>query len=114
DQSDGVDFSARYNLPTLIGRFMFMADVVYLRAYDRTLADGTVIHGQGTWDLNSSGTGGTYPAFKFNAGILWGLKGFGAGVNARFIGSFKECGDSGGIMDGGGLCYDKSHIGERT
>jgi hypothetical protein len=71
--------------------------------------DGTLVHGRGTFDINGqsglAGVGGVFPAFKFNAGVTYGLKNFGAGVSTKFIGSFKECGDSGGDFAGGGLCY---------
>ena len=74
------------------------------------LGDGSIISGRGNFDLaslNASSTsiGGVNPAWKFNAGLTWGLKKFGAGVTTRFIGSFKECGDSNGDFSGCGLCY---------
>jgi hypothetical protein len=80
-----------------------------------------VVHGKGTfdlWALNSAGgAGGAFPSFKFNAALLWGLQGWGAGVNMRYIGSFHECGEPyvydptttpvtmSGDFAGSGLCY---------
>jgi len=105
DKTDGIDVAVRYAYPTDVGRFGFIFDGTWLHKFDRTLADASIIHGRGTFDLNGAGTGGVYPAFKFNAGVTYALRGFGAGVTTRFIGSFTECGDSGGDFSGSGLCY---------
>ncbi len=105
----GIDFAVRYGLPTEFGRFSFLFDGTWLQKINQTLADGTVIHGRGTFDLNNlnsfGGAGGSFPNFKFNAGVLWGMKGLGAGLSTRYLGSFKECGDSNGDFSGSGLCY---------
>jgi iron complex outermembrane receptor protein len=114
DHLDGLDFSATYDLPTEAGLFGFMLNGSWLRTYDRTLADGTVIHGAGTWDLNQGGVGGAYPHLRGNIAVNWALKGFSAGIRGYYIGPYKECGDADGVMAGGGLCYDPSHVGERT
>lgn len=113
DQLDGIDFSANYALTSAAGNFNLNGAVAYLRRYERTLADGAQIHGAGTWDLNESGTGGTYPHFRFNAGIDWAYAGFSAGLRTEFIGSYRECGDSDGDLSGLGLCYLPDHVGER-
>jgi hypothetical protein len=113
DQLDGVDFAATYDFETMAGRWGLSFNGSYLHAYDRTLPDDTVIHGAGTWDLNTSGVGGAYPHLRAAAGVNWGLSGFTAGVRTYYIGGYKECGDSTGLMAGGGLCYDPSHVGER-
>ena len=103
DETDGVDLAVRYDLPSAYGRWGFLFDGTWLHQYNRTLADGTVVRARGRFDLAT--TGGVYPAFKFNAGVRWGLEGFGAGVNTRFVGSFRECGTSSGNFAGSGLCY---------
>jgi outer membrane receptor protein involved in Fe transport len=113
DHLDGLDVSATYDLATTIGRFGFLVNGTYLLNYDRTLPDGTVIYGAGTWDLATSGVGGAYPHLRGTAGINWGLNGFSAGVRTYYIGGYKECGDASGLMAGGGLCYDPTHVGER-
>jgi iron complex outermembrane receptor protein len=106
DLTDGVDVAARYAIPTRqAGRFQLIFDGTFLHKYDRLLADGTLVHGRGTFDLNNSGTGGVYPVSKFNAGVVWGMGPVGAGVSTKFVGSFKECGTSAGLFDGTGLCY---------
>ncbi len=109
----GIDFSVRYALPTPAwGRFGFAFDAAWLQKIDQTLADGTVVKGRGTFDLNTLNSagqqGGTFPDFKFNAGVNWGLKGLSAGINTRFLGPFEECGDSAGDFAGAGLCYADS------
>ncbi len=102
----GIDIAVRYILPTRdYGRFGFVFDGTWLKEHNLTQADGTVITGRGNFDLNQLGTFGVNPAWKFNAGVSWGLKNFGAGVITRFIGSFKECGDPNGDFSGSGLCY---------
>ncbi len=111
ENTAGIDLAMRYTVPTMnYGRFGLIFDGTWLRYHDVTLADGSVVRGRGTFDLAASGTGNagygsTFPTFKFNAGVNWGLGGFGAGVSTRFLGSFKECGDSGGNFNGPGLCY---------
>jgi outer membrane receptor protein involved in Fe transport len=106
EKTDGIDVAVRYAVPTAdYGRFNFVFDGTWLRKYDRTLADGTTIHGKGTFDLAINGTYGVYPAIKFNAGASWSLSGFTVGGSTRFIGSFSECGDKAGDFSGSGLCY---------
>jgi outer membrane receptor protein involved in Fe transport len=104
DATDGLDLAVRYALPTEYGRFGFIFDGTWLHKFQRTLADGSVLSGRGTYDLGTGSIGGIYPAFKFNSGVAWSLAGFGAGVNSKFIGSFHECGDSGGDFSGGPTC----------
>jgi iron complex outermembrane recepter protein len=106
----GIDFAMRYGLPTrAYGRFNFVVDATWLRNHDITLADGTTIHGRGNFDLSSqaalANSFGVNPAWKGNAGVLWGLGNFGAGVSTKFVGSFKECSDAGGDFSGSGLCF---------
>ena len=109
DETDGIDVAIRYAYPTEYGRFGFLWDGTWLHKYDRTLADGSIIHGRGSWDLGQGGAfGGTYPAWKFNTGVTWNLGGLGVGVNSKFIGRFHECGDSGGDFSGLGLCSQDS------
>jgi outer membrane receptor protein involved in Fe transport len=114
DQLDGMDITAGYDFATLIGRWGVQGVASWLRTYDRTLADQTIIRGAGTWDLNDSGSGGAFPHLRFNANASWALDGFAAGLRTYFIGGYKECGDSDGVMAGSGLCYDPSHKGERN
>jgi iron complex outermembrane recepter protein len=119
----GIDLALRYALPTEVGRFGFVFDGTWLQKLDKTLADGTVIDGKGTFDLNDGGTFGVYPEFKFNAGVNWAWQGFGAGVQTRFLSGFKECGepyeyDDAGTMSadfsGTGLCYQDSTFSRRV
>jgi len=114
DRTDGVDLSMRYFLPTDVGRFTLGFDGTWLHSYDRTLADGTVIHGAGNFDLSTSGTGGVYPTFKFISGVGWSFVGFAAGVNTRYISSFTECGTTSGNFAGSGLCYADSRYERRV
>jgi len=106
DETDGIDLAVRYALPTEYGRFGFVFDGTWLHKFDRTLADGSILGGRGTFDVQQvgAGTGGVFPAFKANAGVTWSLAGFGAGVNSKFIGSFHECGDENGFFAGGSVC----------
>jgi hypothetical protein len=105
ETSAGIDLAARYQLPTDFGRLGFTFDGTYLIKHNQTLADGTVVVGKNTYDLqDSAGQGGTNAAYKFNAGVLWGYKGWGAGVSTKFISSFHECGAA-GDFSGSGLCY---------
>ena len=107
ETSSGIDFSLRYQLPTPdFGRFGFSFDGAWLQKHNQTLADGTVIYGRNTFDLQTTaGQGATNPEWKFNAQLIWGLKGFGAGVSTKFLSGFHECGTSTGDFSGSGLCY---------
>ena len=106
DATDGIDLAVRYAYPSEYGRFGFLFDGTWLHKYDRTLANGSVLKGRGTYDLGSAngGPGGVYPAFKANTGVSWSLGGLGAGVNSKFIGSFHECGNAAGNFAGGAQC----------
>jgi hypothetical protein len=103
DKTSGIDVAVRYALPTEAGRFGFIFDGTWLQRFDRTLADGTVIHGKGTFDIAT--TGGVYPEWKFNAGVTWALAGFTAGFSTRFLSAFRECGSATGDFSGSGKCY---------
>jgi iron complex outermembrane recepter protein len=111
EATSGIDLALRYALPIRgVGRFAFAFDGTWLRKHDILLADGRTISGRGNFDLNGTdgnfgGFGGVNPAWKFNAGLQWALQGFGAGLQTRFVGSFKECGDSAGDFSGLGQCY---------
>jgi outer membrane receptor protein involved in Fe transport len=104
--TDGIDLSLRYALPTDYGRFGFVFDGTWLHKFDVTLADGSVIKGRGVYDLGSGVNAGVYPAFKANGGLTFGLAGLNVGVTERFIGSYWECGGDSGLMGPGenGLC----------
>jgi outer membrane receptor protein involved in Fe transport len=108
DKTDGLDLSVRYAYPSDYGRFGFIFDGTWLHKFDRTLGDGTIIRGRGTYDLGTGQLGGVYPAFKFNAGVSWQLAGLGVGVNTKFIGAFHECSDPSGDFSGGGVCFAQS------
>jgi iron complex outermembrane receptor protein len=115
----GIDFAIRYAIPTpAYGRFGLAFDATWLQMIDQTLADGTVVKGKNTFDLNTLNSfgqsGGTFPTWKFNAGVTWGLGGLGAGVSTRFLSAFHECGDSNGDFAGVGLCYVDSTYSRRV
>jgi outer membrane receptor protein involved in Fe transport len=104
--TSGIDFSARYALPTPVGRFAFGLDLTWLRDFDRSQRIGAttqVVHGKGTFDL------GALPEWKANLGTTWSFAGFSAGTVARYIGRFKECAafnaDNNRYESVGGLCY---------
>ncbi|MDX2012012.1 MAG: TonB-dependent receptor [Myxococcaceae bacterium] len=113
DQVDGIDFTTGYRLGTPAGTFNVVGAVTWLRQYNRTLADGTLVRGAGTWDLNQSGTGGAYPHLRFNASVGWAFQGFTANLRTYFIGGFQECGDADGDLSGSGLCYATDSRGRR-
>ncbi len=115
DYTDGIDLAVQYALPTEFGRFAYAFDGTWLHRYNRRLADGRLIKGKGNFDLNNQGTGGVYPSFKLLTGLTWGLAGFGAGVNWRYVSSFTECGSAradgrvdlapAGNFNGSGQCF---------
>jgi outer membrane receptor protein involved in Fe transport len=86
DATAGMDFGARYDFGTPIGRFGINADLNWLHYFNREFAGGTVVEAKDTYDLS-----GVYPAVKAIAGVRWGYKGVGAGFSGRFVSAFKEC-----------------------
>jgi iron complex outermembrane recepter protein len=113
---DGIDITGSYDLASPLGRFNLFATAAYLWRYDRVLADGTVIRGAGTFDLNSknptgAGRAGAFPHLRFNVALTWALAGWSASLRSYFIGPYKECGDASGSFNGG-LC-SVEHQGER-
>jgi len=107
--TSGLDFAARYDLPTPAGRFHLSLDGTWLHRFDRTLADGAVDHQKGTYDRQVP-----MPAWKLNAGARWGYGGFGAGLFARHVGSYRECSNASGLSSATGLCYLQNGHLERT
>jgi outer membrane receptor protein involved in Fe transport len=97
----GIDFAARYNLPTDFGRFNMIFDGTWLQKYDREEADGHVIHNKGNYDQLLA-----FPAVKFNTGVIWGLKNLGAGLSWKYVGSYKECANTSGVNSGTAFCTD--------
>jgi outer membrane receptor protein involved in Fe transport len=96
-RTSGVDVAGRYALPTRVaGTFRVSVDATYLIRYDRTLSDGTTIHSAGNYDLQL-----LLPRWKWNAGLDWRYGPFGVTTDARFIGSFRECGAGDGTSYGG-------------
>ncbi len=89
----GVDFALRYNQNTQVGAFNFNVEGTWLQKFNETLANGAIREGKGTYNL------GVFPDWRFNVGTLWGLNEWGAGVNMRYIGSFREC-ENGDCLDG--------------
>jgi outer membrane receptor protein involved in Fe transport len=108
DFTNGVDVGARFEPETPAGRFLFDADVSWLGLFDSLLAGtkqtafgvGTLIEGKGNYDL------AVHPDWVGNAGITWAMDPLRVGVRGRFVGPFKECGDSDGFAaGGGGVCH---------
>ncbi len=112
DATDGIDLALNYLLPTEVGRFNFLFDGTWLHKFDRTLADGSVIHGKNTYDIAT--VGGVYPAFKFISGVRWAYEGLNAGFNTRFLSAFHECGSTSGNFNGGPTCYALQQPGGTT
>lgn len=85
----GIDFAARYDWKSSIGRWLFSFEGTYTGAYEDTYAGGIKVNGQGVYDLEL-----VLPDWRFNFATLWSWEGFGAGFNLRFVGPFKECEDN--------------------
>lgn len=93
--ASGIDLAARYRFPIeTYGRFGFTFDGTYLIESNSTDATGFVTKSAGNYDSFI-----LTPRVKFNAGVSWGMGGFGASVISRYIGSFKECGSGSCSID---------------
>jgi outer membrane receptor protein involved in Fe transport len=99
DETSGIDIAVRYAIPTGLGRFGFVFDGTWLQNFDEELPDGTIVNAVGNYDLSLA-----LPKYKFNTGLTWGWKGFGAGFSTRFIGAFEECANVDGTGTSG-KCY---------
>ena len=95
--TDGIDLAFRYSTPSDFGRFGFLVDATYLLKFDQNIFQ--LIHGRSNYDL------GLNPNLKFNAGLNYGIAGFGANALLHFIGGFTECANGNGDNTGGGQCY---------
>lgn len=92
-KTSGLDFSLGYQYKTGVGQLRHSIEGTYLFNYDvetggRDPMTGQpqVIKGKGNYDL------GVQPAVKLNVFTTWlHGSGFGAGFNARYVDSFKEC-----------------------
>lgn len=93
ERTSGIDLGVRYALPTARGRLGGSFDATWLRAFDRILPDGTVIHGRGNFDLAGSGDGGVNPEWRLSADLTYALGGLQARVGVRYLGDIRECGD---------------------
>jgi iron complex outermembrane receptor protein len=88
----GFDFAVRYNLPVAdFGRFNFVVDGTWLRSFRLTDEIGVITNGAGNYDTVTQPIGGALPHLKMNTGVFWSMGPFGAGVSARYVGSYKEC-----------------------
>jgi hypothetical protein len=90
--TSGTDFSVAYSYKNSLGQFRHALEGTYLFAYDVDTGQvgdngkDQILHGKGVYDL------GVLPALKFNIFTTWNHpSGIGAGMNLRFIGSYKEC-----------------------
>jgi outer membrane receptor protein involved in Fe transport len=109
DFTNGIDVGARFEPETPVGRFLIDADVSWLGLFDTLLAGtknypgvgvGKLIEGKGNYDL------GVHPDWVGNAGITWAMDPLRVGLRGRYVGTFKECGDSTGTAaGGGGVCH---------
>ncbi|TMB13918.1 MAG: TonB-dependent receptor, partial [Deltaproteobacteria bacterium] len=104
-RTGGIDFAARYALPTDVGRFAFGFDGSYLAFYNirlRLKTGDVVIPGKDNYD---AGSFGALPAFKATTGLDWSLGGFIAGLTGRYVSSFNECSNpSDPTTAFGGIC----------
>ena len=89
NKTTGLDFAVSQMLDTgkKIGTFKLNLEGTYLLTYTESTPDRTR-SGVGNYDL------GVFPRIKMNFNTLWGLGGWGAGLNIRFIGPYKECLDN--------------------
>lgn len=89
DRVSGLDFQLDYTPQTPVGALGFLINVNYLGLFDRTLADGRVLHAKGTYDLST-----VLPNWKGLVGLSYGKGNWGATANIRWYGSFRECEDN--------------------
>ncbi|MCM2332813.1 MAG: TonB-dependent receptor [Anaeromyxobacteraceae bacterium] len=101
-RTSGIDLAVRYALSAgKFGRFGFGAGGTVLLKDDWLRPDGTIVHAKGTYDY-----GYADPTFKGAANVTWGMGGLSAGLDARYLGGFKECGDATGSSGQANLCAD--------
>jgi iron complex outermembrane receptor protein len=84
-KSSGLDFAVAYEHKGSYGRLRHSFEGTWLHEYTNTYP-GFEIKGKGNYDLAIA-----LPELKTNFSTIWGLKGYNAGFNLRFINAFKEC-----------------------
>jgi outer membrane receptor protein involved in Fe transport len=100
NRTSGIDLAGRWLAPVgPLGVFQLAFDGTYLLRFDQTYADGTTVKAAGTYDLQF-----ILPRWRWNAGVSWQRGGLGLATAARYIGSFKECGNQDGYSGGDGSC----------
>jgi outer membrane receptor protein involved in Fe transport len=95
----GIDLSARWDVPSSIGRFQLAADGTWLQRYDRTDATGNTIAHAGNYDQLLA-----MPRLKANAAVTWTRHALRAGLALRWVGSYEECATTAGLSSTTGLC----------
>jgi outer membrane receptor protein involved in Fe transport len=81
-QTDGVDVSAKYQLPvTPIGRFQVNVDAAYTKSFQYDLGDGVKHEAAGTLDP----TFGNFSRTRLTGQLQWSLANFGVQWTTRFI-----------------------------
>lgn len=87
--TDGIDFSAMYELPTdNVGKFTFFAsaNLLFNYTYKDPLIGGPYHYeGQFTDNGPAGGAQGTLPDYTINTGLTWDFKNFTYTINARYI-----------------------------
>lgn len=89
DRISGIDFQIDYAPQTPVGAVGVTVNLNYLGAFDRTLADGRVIHAKGTYDLTL-----VLPEWKGNITLNYGNRGWSGALAVRWLGGFRECKDN--------------------
>ena len=94
EDSAGIDLSLRYDLRTANAAASRSPGIpAWLQKHDQTLADGTVVNGKGTFDLQAQrGRRRLEPRVEVERGGQLGPGAIGAGVATKFVSAFKECG----------------------
>lgn len=96
-QTDGLDLSAIYELPTdTAGKFTFYANanVLFNYEYEDPIIGGPYNYeGQYTDDANGiGGAQGTLPDFMLSTGLNWQIRNFSYTINARYIPEVDDIG----------------------
>lgn len=89
DQLSGIDFQIDYSPQTPVGAVGLTLNLNYLGFFDRTLADGRVIHAKGSYDLSL-----VLPEWKGNITASYGNHGWSGALTVRWLEGFRECEDN--------------------
>jgi iron complex outermembrane receptor protein len=84
-ETAGIDVQLTQDIDTAMGRLRYRVGGAWLHEHDVAGSDDVVQAARGVYDL------GAFPDYRLDGALRWDRGALGAGVHARYVGSFTEC-----------------------